>query len=355
MHNNKRVLLTPPLISSQHVKEKIVCIRSHRERIFRVEHEQYNNKHIFHNYGQAGAGWTFLFGCVATSLAQFLDHARATSLDKSTPIVVVGGGCYGLLTAIELWRTGYKVRIVAKEFTDIPSEKAAGFFFPRPRRRASEQSTAVFQSTGLHSYATYLSIAAGQHTYFTQGARVIPAYYSMEIDPGFAPYIERGMVNTPRQVEVSFGDNTTYQLMEYEVIYVDALAIIRQLRELIAQAGISCMQRTVESLDELDEPIIFNCSGMGAKQLARDNTIIPVQGHLITLCNQPHVDQLQYMINVRVPGINERGIPRNDLIYYAPKQEGILGITFLRGQDSLLINHHEFDRLLNRSRSFFGC
>ena len=60
------------------------------------------------------------------------------------------------------------------------------------------------------------------------------------------------------------------------------------------------------------------------------------------------------MINVKVIQNTPKGTPRDELIYYAPKESGILGITFLRGQDSLTANHHEFDRLLQRCKDFFG-
>ncbi len=93
---------------------------------------------------------------------------------------------------------------------------------------------------------------------------------------------------------------------------------------------------------------------MGAKKLTNDARIIPVQGHLITLKNQPSLEQLKYMINVKVVQKNPAGNLRDELIYFAPKDQGILGITFIRGQDSLINNQHEFDRLIERCRNFFG-
>jgi hypothetical protein len=59
------------------------------------------------------------------------------------------------------------------------------------------------------------------------------------------------------------------------------------------------------------------------------------------------------MINVKVIQKGPKGM-RDELIYFAPKDEGILGITFIRGQDSLTANQQEFDRLLERCRDFFG-
>ena len=129
---------------------------------------------------------------------------------------------------------------------------------------------------------------------------------------------------------------------------------MQELQRCVTELGIPTIKAEIDSFDDVAEPIIFNCAGMGAEKLAGDTRIVPVQGHLITLKNQPPREQLQYMINVKVTMKNPQGMPRDELIYYAPKESGILGITFLRGQNSLDTNLHEFDRILQRSRDFFG-
>ena len=50
------VRLTPPGFSQAQIKEKITCIRGHRERIFMVSAQHYDTKLVIHNYGQGGAG-----------------------------------------------------------------------------------------------------------------------------------------------------------------------------------------------------------------------------------------------------------------------------------------------------------
>jgi hypothetical protein len=51
---------------------------------------------------------------------------------------------------------------------------------------------------------------------------------------------------------------------------------------------------------------------------------------------------------------NQRGGMRDELLYFTPKDHGVLGITFIRGEESTTANQHEFDRLLERSHAFFG-
>lgn len=350
MNAQKIIHLTPPQLSDAHIKEYITCIRAHRERIFNVSTQLLNDKLIFHNYGQGGAGWTFLFGCVNESIREFEKQIDHTISLKNKSIAVIGTGCYGLLTAIILARKGFLVRIIAKETQDIPSYKAAGFFFPRARKSSTPQERASFESFGMESYRNYLSISNGTHPFFSNGAQLLPAYYGLDIDPGFTPYIQNKLIDPPQRVTIDFANGKAYDAMEYKTIFINATTMMQELERMRKELAIPITRSQIMEFGEIPESIVFNCAGMGAKKLTSDTRIIPVQGHLITLKNQP---QLQYMINVKVIQKNPLGRLRDELIYFSPKDEGILGITFLRGQDDLSANQHEFERLLQRCREFF--
>lgn len=354
MNIQRIIQLTPPQVSLEHIKEKITCIRAHRERIFQVSMQKHDDKLLFHNYGQGGAGWTFLFGCVNESIRQFEQELVQNTTLKNKPITVIGAGCYGLLTAIMLALKGHKVTIIAKDVDNLPSYKAAGFFFPRARKSSTLEEHAIFAARGMESYVTYQQIAQGVHPFITQGAYLLPAYFGLDIDPGFAGYIEQGLMTSPEKVSIDFGNRKIYEVMEYKTIFINASEIMQELGKAVQTLGITITQAEVSTFDAIVEPIIFNCSGLGAKILTGDQRIVPVQGHLITLKNQPSQEQLRYMINVKVTMTNAQGKLRDKLIYYAPKESGILGITFMRGQDSLSANHHEFDRLIQRCQDFFG-
>jgi len=353
--NIQRIVhLTPPLIAPDNIKEKIVCIRAHRERMFQISVESQQNKLIFHNYGQGGAGWTFLFGCVNESIKQFEEQCTLNSALKNESICILGAGCYGLLTAILLKRKGFNVHIIAAETENIPSNKAAGFFFPRPRKCSTPDEAATFLSLGIHSYATYLDIMNGKHPFIKAGPKLLPAYFGLDIDPGFGPYVEQELMNTSEKVTIDFGNGKTYEAMEYNTVFINSAAIMQELHRNIGELGIVITKAEIQEFGDVPEPIIFNCTSLGAKKLTQDKRLIPVQGHLITLKNQPPMDQLQYMINVKVVMTNALGKQRDELIYYAPREDGILGITFIRGQDSATANQHEFDRLLERCHNYFG-
>ncbi len=313
--------------------------------------QEKQDKYIFHNYGHGGAGWTFLFGAVNQSLTQF-DQAVAQKFGlKKSPIAVIGAGCYGLLTAITLARKGYQVRIIAQETERLPSSKAAGFFFPRARKCSTAQEKAVFESQGMHSYQTYLQIYAGNHPFIKMGARLLPAYYGLDIDPGFAPYINKELMPIAKPVIIDFNNGKTYDAMRYEALFIDAALMMQELERNRVELAIPIIRQEITDFNEIPESLIFNCAGLGAKALTHDTKIIPVQGHLISLKNQPPLD---YMLNFKVIQKNPLGRPRDELIYFAPKNEGILGITFLRNQADPQANLHEFERLLDRCKEFFG-
>jgi D-amino-acid oxidase len=345
--------LIPPLINSEHIKEKIICIRSQRERIFRIALTQEQNKLIFHNYGHGGAGWTFLFGSVHESIRLYTQHMHAHPDLAQKPVAVIGAGCYGLLTAITLAQRGIPVRIIAKDIENVSSYKAAGFFFPKPRRSASPTESALCIRLGIESYRTYQQIYNRTHPFLTAGVSLIPAYFNPDVDPGFQPYSAQGLVQPPEPVLIHFGAHNRYPMMRYTLLFLDTRVLMQELHRTIHTLQIPLIPATVSSWEEIPESVIFNCTGLGAHALTGDKDIVPVQGHLITLTNQPDRSQLQYLINTRVPGFTPKGTARNDLIYYAPKQEGILGITFLRGSHTRSENRHEFDRLLERSYRYF--
>jgi D-amino-acid oxidase len=273
---------------------------------------------------------------------------------KNEPIAVIGAGCYGLLTAINLACKGYSVHIIARDVDAISSYKAAGFFFPRPRKCSTLYEREIFQARGIESYITYQQIMQGMHPFIKAGPLLLPAYYGLDIDPGFGPYIEQGLIALPEKVTIDFGNGKMYDAMEYQTVFINSLIMMQELQRTVDELGITITKTEITNFNEVAQPIIFNCTGLGAQKLTDDKRIVPVQGHLITLKNQPSMEQLHYMVNFKVVMTNPLGMSRDELIYFAPKESGILGITFIRGQDSLTANQHEFDRLMQRCQDFFG-
>jgi glycine/D-amino acid oxidase-like deaminating enzyme len=93
-----------------------------------------------------------------------------------------------------------------------------------------------------------------------------------------------------------------------------------------------------EELQELPEPVIVNCTGLGAKALFGDEELEPVRGQLTFLLPQPEVDYIVI----------------TDGLYMFPRRDGILlGGTFEHGAWSLDVDEPTRQRMVDGHRSLF--
>lgn len=93
-----------------------------------------------------------------------------------------------------------------------------------------------------------------------------------------------------------------------------------------------------EDLLELAEPVIMNCTGIGAKALFDDEELMPIKGQLTVLLPQPEIDYIM------VAGS----------LYMMPRKDGILlGGTHERDEWSLEPNQEEMERVLSGHMEFF--
>jgi D-amino-acid oxidase len=106
-------------------------------------------------------------------------------------------------------------------------------------------------------------------------------------------------------------------------------------------AGAAVVIRRFASADELvrlPEQAVFNCTGLGARELFGDQELIPVKGQLSILMPQPTVDY--NLISGRY--------------YMFPRADGIvLGGTFDRGQWDLAPDDVMKRRIIEGQRAIF--
>ena len=94
-----------------------------------------------------------------------------------------------------------------------------------------------------------------------------------------------------------------------------------------------------QSIAALSEPLIVNCTGLGAATLFGDGDMLPIKGQLTVLMPQPGIDYLTIG-----PGS----------LYTMPRQDGIiLGGTFERGVSTLDPNTVETQRIVQGNRALF--
>src|SRR5437016_11498554 len=72
----------------------------------------------------------------------------------------------------------------------------------------------------------------------------------------------------------------------------------------------------ISQLQQLAEPVIFNCTGLGARALFDDQELTPIKGQLTVLLPQAEVNYLTLM---------------EDDLYMFPRTDGVLlGVCFKR-------------------------
>lgn len=359
------VKLTPPKISRETILEEIVCTRPMREGKFNISLEQSANKTIVNCYGHGGSGWTTLFGSVNKAIELF----QKTNPNKSIPIHIIGSGCMGLTTAIELTRLGYQVTCIStKDLYEIPSWKAAGYF-ALVSVKTSPEEQADLNKIGLNTFLTCQEIDNGEHPYISKEAvRFIPVYCSIETDSGVEDLEARGMIPPREYVSLDFGNGVIHHnYVKYMTYFMNTTTLMRQLTAEVQKLGINIELKKINSFDDIAEEIVFNCSGLGGRELNSDESMISVRGHLITLNDTSGSSHMDYMIYTKV-----KQNDKEEYIYMFPKNisvtlehteglpcVGVLGGTFIPHVDKLPLSDQEnldkteFQRMLDRNSEFF--
>ncbi|MES2272980.1 MAG: FAD-dependent oxidoreductase [Chlamydiota bacterium] len=361
----KVVQLTPPTLNSETICEQIVCTRPMREGKFNISTESFGNKTLVNCYGMGGSGWTTLFGSVGKAIELFEQENK----DKSIPIRIVGSGCMGLTSAIELSQRGYNIAgITTKSLYDMPSWRAAGYF-ALVSVKTSPEEQANLDKIGMDTFLTYQQIDQGMHSYIAKEAvRFIPVYCSENTDNGLENLEEMGLIPSHEEVTLDFGNGVTHpNYHAYMTYFLDTTSLMQQLTREVERLQIPIELKEIQSFDELQEEIIFNCTGMGARELNGDSKMIPVRGHLIALNEKSGIQHMDYMIYTTVTQDD-----REEYIYMFPKTisitpdhiqgvpcRSVLGGTFIPNVDQLSLKKQEeldireFQQMLDRNSLFF--
>ena len=116
-----------------------------------------------------------------------------------------------------------------------------------------------------------------------------------------------------------------YALRHLSYLIEPAIYLPRLMQEL-RDAGGNIVVRDFANVFEvlaLSEPVIFNCTGLGARELFNDDELIPVRGQLVFMPADERVDYCTH-------GSGE------GLLYMFPRADGLLlGGTFERGATHL--------------------
>jgi glycine/D-amino acid oxidase-like deaminating enzyme len=154
------------------------------------------------------------------------------------------------------------------------------------------------------------------------GARSLPTYIETQDDE--APrYMARAAVGW-RHLKAGEHPFPLERVVRYETMYVETGRFLQQLTRDVLKGGGTIRVRKFANPTEVaavPEALVFNCTGLGARDLFGDTELIPIRGQLAILAPQPEV---RYAFTGRAGYM----FPRNDGI--------ILGGTFERNKWSAM-------------------
>jgi D-amino-acid oxidase len=327
--------LVPVRVSEDRVIRTVVGLRPFRPSGFRLEVEKMGEKTVVHNYGHGGGGITLSWG--TSELA--VDEAWKTGEKR---FAVLGCGAVGLATARLLQRRGAEVTIYAK---DLPphttSNIAGGQWSPTSvmdeARRTSESDALLARAARL-SHRSYQQLAPAEY-----GIRWLENY--IVSDAPLHEWWEQGLVRDlypeARELRPDEHPFPARYARRFTTMLVEPPTYLTAMERDVRLAGGRIVVRELRGREEvqaLPEPVVVNCTGLGAKALFGDEEITPVKGQLTFLLPQPEVDYI-------VIGGG---------LYMFPRRDGILlGGTFERGVWDMEVNEEARQHILAGHRALF--
>ena len=273
--------LAPVIVDESRVIRTVAGLRPYRRAGFVVRAEQLGTKRLVHNYGHGGSGITMSWGTSKLAIDLGLQgHAG--------PVAVLGSGVVGLSTARLVQEAGFPVTIYTAALPpDTTSNVAGGQFHPFGLFR-DEVVTPDFRTQFAraldYSWRRFQIMVGDDY-----GVRWLPTYVETDSPDAKAiatfPPINRML--TP--AEHPFGWAST---LRYDTMYVETGRYLRQMIRDVQLAGGKIEVRKFTSAADfapLPEAVIFNCTGLGSRDLFNDQDLHPARGQLAILEPQPEV------------------------------------------------------------------
>lgn len=308
----------PVDVHPERIKEIIVGLRPGRDGGFRLEAEPFGDKTIVHNYGHEGDGVTLSWGCATLATELALQTG-------ASDYAVIGAGVQGLTTALILARQGKTVTVYADKYHPYVTSDIAGALILTADSYGDVDLSIVqrvnaLARTGFDAYENRpgTGVTRVRHHYLQRRRQD-------QAEPG-----EKTLFGCP------FNQMTRPTMIDMS-LYLPYL-----MQEARDRGVVFYSQRfdTPAQLQALSQPVIVNCTGLGAGALLGDAAVHPVWGQLVRLQPQPeidysyvaHADDGQLYMFPRETSIVLGGTRRRDVWTTEPDPEETQRLLYLHGQ-----------------------
>jgi hypothetical protein len=324
--------LPPVKVDESRLIRAVAGLRPYRRSGFVVRAEALGDKRLVHNYGHGGGGITLSWG--SSKLATDLGLPN-----HSGPVAVLGAGIMGLSTARLVQDAGYPVTIYAEALPpDTTSNIAGGQIYPHAVYN-DNSVTPEFMSQYIramdYSWKRFQIMVGDEY-----GIRWLPTYEQAsapepKILPTFPP--------VDRMVRVAEHPFPLEGVVRYDTMYVETGRYLRQMIDDVYAAGGKIEVRrfsTPADILALPERLVFNCTGLGSRELFGDTELQPVRGQLAILLPQPEV----------------RYCAAGAFGYMMAREDGIvLGGTFEEDEWSTVPVPQTISNIIARQKHFFDA
>jgi D-amino-acid oxidase len=219
-------------------------------------------------------------------------------------VLVVGAGVIGLTAAIRLREAGIAADVVAREAPDATtSAVAAALWYPYrafPRERVAGWSARGFQ------VLSELAREPGSGVRMRRGTERVP---DGAPDPWWSDAVP------------TFARTATGWSFEAPVadMSVHLPWLVRRLEALGGAVGVAALASVDEAL--VQAPVVVNCAGLGARELAGDPSLVAVRGQILRV--EAPVDE--WLLDQSDP---------EELLYVVPRERDVvLGGTAVEGDE----------------------
>ncbi|MEP6681734.1 MAG: FAD-dependent oxidoreductase [Parafilimonas sp.] len=190
-------------------------------------------------------------------------------------IAIVGAGISGLSCAYFLSQKNYSLTVFAKAFSpNITSNKAAAFWFPYHIRN---------DKRGINwckeSYSFYKELSADASTGISMKQLIkILREDVIEEEPVWIDFMPEGACNIVPKEKLQPGVAKAYDVL---VPLIETQIFLPYLQNLLEQQNVVFEHKEINDFNELSSfDIIINCTGLGARSLCNDASVIPVRGQV---------------------------------------------------------------------------
>ena len=324
-----------------------VGLRPYRPSGFVLRRERLGDKLLIHNYGHGGAGMSLSWGTgrLAAEMALARSERRAA---------VIGCGVAGLTAARQLQRHGFDVAVYAEHVPpNTTSNMSLASWTPTSglvdQERRSAEWDLQFRSAARIAWGELqLLVGRGYGVSWIEGYSLRATPPSDEVadtDPLLPADLRSG--------STVFGPGehpfpTQYAVMRPSMRIEPSIYLDRLVSDVRGAGGRIVIRRfdSRRDLGSLPEPVLVNCTGLGARALLDDEELTPLKGQLTLLMPQEGVDYATFGGAGRMSG---------GFIHMSPRSDGIaLGGTSVEGDWSLEPDPQARERIVQAHIDLFS-